>query len=157
MDTNSTKKNCKKSGCNLTFDRPRWIDTCYIYRLWLNLLNDNLWLSLLGWGVIGAIIGGGSGLSSGTTAETTIVTTTQSSSESISGSSETQTTSITETTPAETTPAVPSEYLAALASAKSYSENMHMSKQGIYDQLTSDYGEKFTQEEADYAMANIDK
>ena len=32
---------------------------------------------------------------------------------------------------------------------------MHMSKQGIYDQLTSEYGEKFTPEEAQYAIDNI--
>ena len=29
---------------------------------------------------------------------------------------------------------------------------MHMSKQGIYDQLTSEYGEQFTSEEAQYAV-----
>ena len=32
---------------------------------------------------------------------------------------------------------------------------MHMSKQGIYDQLTSEYGEEFTPEEAQYAIDNI--
>jgi hypothetical protein len=30
-----------------------------------------------------------------------------------------------------------------------------MSPEAIRDQLTSDYGEKFTQEEADYAIANL--
>jgi len=30
-----------------------------------------------------------------------------------------------------------------------------MSKQGIYDQLTSDYGEKFTPEAAQYAVDNL--
>ena len=44
----------------------------------------------------------------------------------------------------------------ALAKAKSYSETMHMSKQGIYDQLISEYGEKFTKEEAQYAVDNVD-
>ena len=43
----------------------------------------------------------------------------------------------------------------ALASAENYSDTMHMSKQGIYDQLTSEYGEKFTPEEAQYAIDNI--
>ena len=33
---------------------------------------------------------------------------------------------------------------------------MHMSKAGIYDQLTSRYGEKFTAEEAQYAVDNLD-
>ena len=32
---------------------------------------------------------------------------------------------------------------AALNKAKTYSDTMHMSKQGIYEQLTSSYGEKF--------------
>ena len=32
---------------------------------------------------------------------------------------------------------------------------MHMSKQGIYDQLTSEHGEQFTSEEAQYAVDNI--
>ena len=32
---------------------------------------------------------------------------------------------------------------------------MYMSKQGIYDQLTSEYGEQFTAEEAQYAVDNL--
>ncbi|MDF4082352.1 Ltp family lipoprotein [Bifidobacterium longum] len=40
----------------------------------------------------------------------------------------------------------PVEYQNALNKAKSYSDMMHMSKQGIYDQLTSEYGEKFPAE-----------
>lgn len=51
---------------------------------------------------------------------------------------------------------VPTEYKSALKKAESYSEMMHMSKAGIYDQLTSEYGEQFTVEEADYAIANLD-
>lgn len=51
---------------------------------------------------------------------------------------------------------VPTEYKSALAKAKIYSNEMHMSKQGIYDQLTSEYGEKFTVEAAQYAIDNID-
>jgi hypothetical protein len=31
-----------------------------------------------------------------------------------------------------------------------------MSKQGIYDQLISEYGEKFTEDEAQYAVDNLD-
>ncbi len=52
-------------------------------------------------------------------------------------------------------PSVPKEYRNALRSAETYSDMMHMSKQGIYDQLTSEYGEKFTPEEAQYAIDNI--
>ena len=33
---------------------------------------------------------------------------------------------------------------------------MHMSKQGIYDQLTSEYGEGFDKEAAQYAIDNIE-
>lgn len=44
----------------------------------------------------------------------------------------------------------------ALAKAKSYSKLMHMSKRGIYDQLTSEYGEGFTAEEAQYAIDNLE-
>lgn len=50
---------------------------------------------------------------------------------------------------------IPSEYKSALNSANSYSDLMHMSKAGIYDQLISEYGEKFTQEEAQYAVDNL--
>ena len=33
---------------------------------------------------------------------------------------------------------------------------MSMSKDAIYDQLISEYGEKFTAEEAQYAIDNLD-
>ena len=39
---------------------------------------------------------------------------------------------------------VPQEHKNALAKAESYSGLMNMSKQAIYDQLTSEYGEGFT-------------
>lgn len=50
---------------------------------------------------------------------------------------------------------VPKEYRNALRSAKTYSDMMHMSKQGIYDQLTSEYGDQFDVEAAQYATDNI--
>lgn len=50
---------------------------------------------------------------------------------------------------------VPTEYKSALKKAKVYSDNMSMSKVGLYDQLTSEYGEKFTAEAAQYAIDNI--
>lgn len=43
----------------------------------------------------------------------------------------------------------------ALKKAESYSSTMHMSKKGIYKQLTSEYGEGFTAEEAQYAIDNM--
>lgn len=50
---------------------------------------------------------------------------------------------------------VPAEYKNALRKAKVYSDMMHMSKAGIYDQLTSEYGEQFSPEAAQYAMDNL--
>ena len=43
----------------------------------------------------------------------------------------------------------------ALKKAESYSKTMHMSKQGIYDQLISEHGEQFTNDEAQYAIDNL--
>lgn len=48
------------------------------------------------------------------------------------------------------------EYQNALSKAESYSEIMHMSKKAIYDQLTSEYGEKFPADAAQYAIDNLD-
>lgn len=50
---------------------------------------------------------------------------------------------------------VPKEYRNALRNAKTYSDMMHMSKQGIYDQLTSEYGDQFDVEAAQYAIDNL--
>ncbi|MEJ7520325.1 Ltp family lipoprotein, partial [Staphylococcus saprophyticus] len=47
------------------------------------------------------------------------------------------------------------EQKSALNKAKTYSDVMHMSKQGIYDQLTSDAGEKFPEDAAQYAIDNL--
>ncbi|WP_373600888.1 Ltp family lipoprotein [Paraclostridium bifermentans] len=51
---------------------------------------------------------------------------------------------------------VPTEYKSALRKAKTYSDTMHMSKDGLYEQLTSEYGEKFTPEAAQYAIDNVE-
>lgn len=50
---------------------------------------------------------------------------------------------------------VPKEYKSALKKAQFYSDRMYMSKAGIYDQLTSEYGEKFSPEAAQYAIAHL--
>ena len=50
---------------------------------------------------------------------------------------------------------VSTEYKNALRMAKLYSDTIHMSKAGLYNQLTSEYGEKFTAEEAQYAIDNL--
>ena len=64
----------------------------------------------------------------------------------------------TQSAPAASAPAgdVPAEYESALAKARSYAENMHMSKDAVRDQLVSEYGESFPKAAADYAMANLD-
>ena len=51
---------------------------------------------------------------------------------------------------------IPTEYKSALKKAETYSDMMHMSKQGIYDQLVSEYGEQFSEEAAQYAIDNIE-
>ena len=43
----------------------------------------------------------------------------------------------------------------ALESAKIYQDEMAMSPDAIHDQLTSEYGDQFTQEQADYAIENL--
>ena len=50
---------------------------------------------------------------------------------------------------------VPKEYHNALHKAENYSKMMHMSKQRIYDQLTSEYGDQFDVEVAQYAIDNL--
>lgn len=55
----------------------------------------------------------------------------------------------------EKKPDVPKEYQNALKQAENYSKLMHMSKQGIYDQLTSEYGGQFEADAAQYAIDNV--
>lgn len=50
---------------------------------------------------------------------------------------------------------VPIEYKNALAKAQIYASEMYMSKKGIHDQLTSEYGEAFSEDAAQYAMNNV--
>ncbi|MEK4128564.1 Ltp family lipoprotein [Solibacillus sp. FSL W8-0474] len=50
---------------------------------------------------------------------------------------------------------IPREYKSALRKAELYAETMHMSKAGVYEQLTSEYGEGFPKEAAQYAIDNI--
>jgi hypothetical protein len=50
---------------------------------------------------------------------------------------------------------VPAEFDSALRSAETYSDMMHMSKKGIFDQLTSEYGDQFSADAAQYAVDNI--
>lgn len=50
---------------------------------------------------------------------------------------------------------VPREYKNALRQAENYIKTMPFSYQGLYDQLTSEYGGKFPPEAAQYAMDNL--
>ena len=50
---------------------------------------------------------------------------------------------------------VPKEYQSALKKADLYANKMNLSKKGLYEQLTSDYGEKFNKEAAQYAVDNV--
>ncbi|MFS7421752.1 Ltp family lipoprotein [Carnobacterium maltaromaticum] len=50
---------------------------------------------------------------------------------------------------------VPTEYKSALKSAETYAKVMYMSRMGIYDQLTSEYGGQFSPEAGQYAIDNI--
>lgn len=50
---------------------------------------------------------------------------------------------------------IPNEYQSALNKANDYCNAMYMSKAAIYDQLTSEYGECFSPEAAQYAIDNI--
>jgi hypothetical protein len=52
-------------------------------------------------------------------------------------------------------PDVPAEYESALEKAETYANVMSMSKAGLYDQLTSEYGEQFSAEAAQYAVDNV--
>jgi hypothetical protein len=52
-------------------------------------------------------------------------------------------------------PAVPADFNSALKQAEQYSNLMHMSKAGLYDQLTSEYGGQFSAEAAQYAIDNV--
>ncbi|MQS88761.1 hypothetical protein FHL04_02880 [Lactobacillus salsicarnum] len=61
----------------------------------------------------------------------------------------------TNNTSDSTNSGVSKEYKAALNKAQSYSDDMDMSKQGIYDQLTSEYGEQFPADAAQYAIDNL--
>ncbi|NME24144.1 hypothetical protein HF867_04425 [Lactobacillus salivarius] len=50
---------------------------------------------------------------------------------------------------------IPREYVSALIKGQEYADSMYMSKKAVYNQLTSDYGEKFSSDAANYAIANI--
>ena len=58
-------------------------------------------------------------------------------------------------TPKPTEDPTPKEYRNALAKAQLYVNMMHMSKARLHDQLTSPYGEGFSEEAAQYALEHV--
>ena len=50
---------------------------------------------------------------------------------------------------------VPKEHESALKKAQMYSDTMYMSKSGLFQQLTSEYGEQFSEEAAQYAVDSV--
>lgn len=58
-------------------------------------------------------------------------------------------------TSASKEPDVATEYKSALNKATTYANTMHMSKKVVYNQLVSDFGEKFTPESAQYGIDNV--
>lgn len=57
--------------------------------------------------------------------------------------------------PTKLTPQSSQECRNAIESAKSYNEWSHMSRQGLFNQLTSEYGEKFSADAAGCALNNL--
>lgn len=55
----------------------------------------------------------------------------------------------------DTDSTIPADHKSALKQAGSYSKRMNMSKTGIYNQLVSEYGGKFSAEAAQYAVDNV--
>ena len=53
------------------------------------------------------------------------------------------------------TTSISAEYQSALSQANDYGNIMYMSKAAIYDQLTSEYGERFSPDAAQYAIDNM--
>lgn len=102
-------------------------------------------------GVLGSCFAGGS---SDTPTTATQSASTAAESMEISAAEE----ATVETTTEETTASeanVPTEYKSALKKADIYTNTMHFSKARLYDQLTSESGEKFSAEAAQYAVDNI--
>ena len=62
---------------------------------------------------------------------------------------------VTEEPKKEVDESVPMEYKSALAKAESYANGLDMSKKSVYKQLTSEYGEGFPKEAAQYAIDNV--
>ena len=72
-------------------------------------------------------------------------------------STETSNTSVKKVEKEKKEPDVPMEYKQALKTAENYVNCMGFSKRGLFDQLTSEYADKYTLEEAQYAVDKVYK
>ena len=70
-------------------------------------------------------------------------------------SSKTEQKSNSSTAESSSSEKVSAEYRAALNKAQTYSDTMYMSKKGLYDQLTSEAGEQFPADAAQYAVDHV--
>ena len=100
------------------------------------------------------IIGGALGCGSDDTSSNSSSSskTEQKTSNSSSSSSIAESSSTTESSSSES---VSTEYRSALRKAQTYSDTMYMSKKGLYDQLTSEAGEQFPADAAQYAVDHV--
>lgn len=106
--------------------------------------------------VSGAVVLGTQSMYSAALDSATSSATTTSTSASSAASTESTAASNSTSGGSSAAASVSAEYRNALAKAQQYSDMMHMSKQGIYDQLTSEYGEKFPADAAQYAIDNVE-
>ncbi|MFD8879567.1 Ltp family lipoprotein [Corynebacterium xerosis] len=108
--------------------------------------------------VLGSMLGGGDDATSTAADETTTTAATTTDGNDAAAPTPDAPAPAADPTPAEQEPAeedVPEEFKSALRKADTYAHTMHMSKAGLYDQLTSEYGESFSPEEAESAIANL--
>ena len=103
-----------------------------------------------------AVLGTQSMYSGALDSATSSATTTSTSASSVTNTESTSASDSASGTSSAADSSVSAEYRNALAKAQQYSDMMHMSKQGIYDQLTSEYGEKFPADAAQYAIDNVE-
>lgn len=117
-----------------------------------NFFGKHKILTGLGVVILLVIIGNaGNGTTTTPVADSNITTT----AEPVTTTAQLATTTEPAPTPAPAKPTVPTEYISALAKAETYGTMMDMSKAGIYDQLISENGEKFSKESAQYAVDNV--
>lgn len=105
---------------------------------------------IIGLSVLGNMLGGGNTETPNTPQPTVTATATSQAPETSAAAPET-----TPAAPETTAEQVPAEFKAALRSAKNYLNVMPFCKAGLFQQLTSEYGDKFPADAAQYAVDNV--